>query len=141
MSLHEIRLGKEPIEAITFSLIEKNKAKSDELNNQVDEFIANGGKVKEIPVGVIAATKYIANEFSGENAAEQFDKVREVARKKRIRASMNAKFFPTNQDNIYHSDANKDKFVVIIGKYISKQFDYIHQAISHRNFKLKQAII
>ena len=134
MSLHEIRMGNEPIEAYTFSMLGKKKIESEELANQVEEFIARGGRPQQIPIGVVAASDYIASEFGAHNAAEQFNQVRENSRKKCVRASMNAKFYPTNQDSVYHSDANREKFVVIIGKYISKQFNRIDQAVSHRDF-------
>jgi len=135
MSLHEVRRGSEPIEAYTFSMIAKKKTESTEIDAQVQEFMARGGKAQQIPVGVIAASNYVASEFGSHNAAAQFDQVRENSRKKCIRATMNSKFYPTAQDSVYHSDANRDKFVVIIGKYISKQFDRIDQAVSLRDFR------
>ncbi len=44
---------------------------------------------------------------------------------------MNSKFNPTQHRGVYISDANSDKFVVIRGNYISKQFDKIEKAIEH----------
>lgn len=137
MSLHEAMKGQEPIHAVTYSILETKKLESDWLNEQVKNFVSSGGKIKQIPVGVVAASNYIASEFGSHNAADQFDRVRENSRKKCRKASMNAKFYPTSFEHVYHSDANKDKFVVILGKYISKQFDYATQAVNHRDFKIR----
>ena len=137
MSLHEIMKGQEPVHAVTYSILETKKLESKALDDEIEKYLSSGGSVKQIPVGVVAASNYIASEFGAHNAAAQFDRVRENSRKKCQKASMNSKFYPTNQDSVYHSDANKDKFVVIIGKYISKQFDYIHLAVSHRDFRRK----
>ncbi len=135
MSLRDELMPKsQPIEAVTFSAIERKKIESAFLADQVEQFLAMGGKAQQIPVGVIAASHYVASEFTAENAAPQFQEGRENSRKKCQGASMKSKDNPTGYDGIYHSDANKDKFVVIIGKYISKQFDKIEQAINHQTF-------
>lgn len=138
MSFQEVMRGSETIEAKTYSILETKKLESAALEREYQEFIASGGKPKQIPIGIIAASNYTPSEFGAGNAAEQRDRVRENSRKKCIKASMNAKFFPTSHDNIYHSDANKDKFVVIISKYISRQFDYIHLAVNHRDFYFRK---
>lgn len=40
MSLSEVMRGREPIEAITFSMIETNKIKAAEIEAQTQEFLA-----------------------------------------------------------------------------------------------------
>ena len=106
MSLHEAMKGQEPIHAMTYSILETKKQESKAIEDEIEKYLSNGGSVKQIPVGVVAASNYIASEFGAHNAAAQFDKVRENSRKRCQKASMNAKFYPTAQDNIYHSDAN-----------------------------------
>jgi len=135
MSLHEIMKGPEPIHAMTYSILETKKMESKAIEDKIEKYLSNGGSVKQIPVGVVAASNYIASEFGSHNAADQFDRVRNNSRKKSIKASMHAKFYPTAFEHVYHSDASKDKFVVILGKYISKQFDYVEAAVKHRDFK------
>lgn len=131
MSLHEVIKGREPIEAATYSILESNKIRAAEIEAQTQEYLAKGGKITGADDGEIKTN------FNG-SGVNQADRARENNRKKCLKASMNAKFYPTAQGNIYHSDANKDKFVVIISKYISRQFDYIHQAVNHRDFYLRK---
>lgn len=137
MSLHEIRMGKEPIEAVTFSLLESKKRESDKLQKQVDEFLSKGRRISSIPIGITSEHHYIPNEFNGTNNAAAFDDAREVSARKCRKATMNSKLCPTTFESVYESDINREKFVVIIGKYISKQFDNLIQAVNHRDFRRK----
>lgn len=131
MSIQETMRGKEPVEAVTFSRSRIKRIERYLLERKIRVFLAKGGKITGADDGEIKTN------FNG-SGVNQADRARENNRKKCLKASMNAKFYPTAQDNIYHSDANKDKFVVIISKYISRQFDYPHQAVNHRDFYLRK---
>ena len=138
MSLHEIRMGNEPIEAWTYSIIDAKKAESEELARQTEEFLASGNKISLIPTGITSEDNYVPNEFNGTNNAPVFDKSRDISARKCRKATMNSKFYPTAFESVYESDVNRDKFVVIIGKYISRQFDKASQAVNHRDFWRQQ---
>lgn len=135
MSLHEAMKGQEPVYAMTYSILETKKLESKRLESQIDEFLASGKRISEIPTGITSEHHYIPNEFTGQNNVQSFDSKREVSARKCRKASMNSKFYPTAFESVYESDVNRDKFVVIVGKYISRQFDNITQACNHRDFK------
>lgn len=135
MSLHEIMKGREPIEAVTFSILETKKLESKQLEIEIEAYLASGKRISEIPTGITSEHHYIPNEFNGQNNLSVFNESREISAKKCRKASMNSKFYPTAFESVFEADVNRDKFVVIIGKYISKQFDNIIQACNHRDFK------
>lgn len=128
MSLHEVRIGKEPIEAVTFSQLSKKKQESAELAAQIEAWEANGGKIEVAQSNQISVTNF------NDSTDYQAEKARENNRKKCVKASMKSKFNPTAFESVYRSDANNDKFVFIVGKYISKQYDNINQAVNGRDF-------
>lgn len=69
MSFQEVMRGKEPIEAVTFSLIEINKMKSAEIEAQTQEFLAKGGKVTPLAINQVAIDTaemaLLVSEFGG----------------------------------------------------------------------------
>jgi hypothetical protein len=135
MSLHEIMKGAEPIHAMTYSILETKKLESKQIESQIEEYLAKGNKISEIPTGITSEHHYTPNEFNGQNNIKSFDSKREVSARKCRKATMNSKFYPTAFESVFESDVNRNKYVVIIGKYISKQFDNIIQACNHRDYK------
>jgi len=112
---------------------QKRQAELDELK---ELYFAKGGKITDCPSGVMADPIYLRNEFTGENDADVRTKSRENGNNANKKATMNSKFYPTNFANVYHSDADKEKFVVIIKSYISKQYKTAIAACNHRDWKL-----
>lgn len=115
MSLHEVMKGREPIEAVTFSLIEANKLKSAEIEAQTQEFLAKGGKVTTLSINQAAIdTKEMAllvNEFDGYD----IDRSKKIASQKK---KFDIDHFGENrakQRSPYGQNITKTKY----GKYIA----------------------
>lgn len=85
MSLHEVMKGKEPIEAVTFSLIGAKKRESAELEREVQAFLAAGGKIQTANNGEVAldfsTMPALINEFSGKLDVDRVAKV--ISKKKK----------------------------------------------------------
>lgn len=83
MSFQEVMRGKEPIEAVTFSLIEINKMKSAEIEAQTQEFLANGGRVTTLSINQAAIDAaemaLLVNEFGGYD----IDRSKKIANQKK----------------------------------------------------------
>ena len=117
-------------------LLSEAQKRQAEIDAEKELFFAQGGKVTECPSCVVAQPVYLRNEFTGANDVYVRTKGREKSTKARKRASMNSKFYPTSHDHVFRSDVDSTKFVVIIGAFISMQFDTITKAVNCRDFKL-----
>ena len=86
MSFQEVMRGKEPIEAVTFSLIEAKKRESEDLDQLIQNFIANGGKITDCDSGKVAldfsTMPALINEFSGKLDIDRAEKLAKKSRKK-----------------------------------------------------------
>lgn len=109
-----------PVQLI--SEVEKRRA---ELEADINNFILGGGKMT-----YCEPAKYC--QYDDDKKAAQRNEGERTPKK----ATMNSKFNPTSFANVYKSDADKTKFVVIIRQYISKQFKTATAAVNHRDWKL-----
>lgn len=86
MSFQEVMRGREPIEAVTFSLIESKKLESNELEKLTQEFLAGGGKITDCDSGKVAldfsVVPALINEFSGKLDIDRAEKLAKKSRKK-----------------------------------------------------------
>lgn len=86
MSFQEVMRGKEPIEAVTFSLIEAKKLESNELEKLTQEFLAGGGKITDCDSGKsthdFSTMPALINEFSGKLDVDRVAKVINQKKKK-----------------------------------------------------------
>ena len=117
-------------------LISEAEKRRTEIEEQVNKFLIGGGAITNCKPCTMAQSNYIPNEFDGRNDAEIRTKHRQEGAKILKKATMNSKFNPTSFANVYKSDADKTKFVVIIRQYISKQFKTAISAVNHRDWKL-----
>lgn len=123
----------ETVAHMSYSMSVAAAKRREELQAQIDEFLARGGQVECLDI-----SQKQANITFNYSSDEQGEKARENNRKKSLKASMKSKFNPTEFECVYHSDANPKKFVFIVGKYISRQYDRCDQAVNGRDFYRKK---
>lgn len=141
MSLHEELKNPEPREAFTFSRLSENKKLSEELERQMDEFLAKGGKISQGKIGELAQDRVLINEFTGQNDFDRRKQAQEKASeqsKKPKRGSMHSKFNPTAFEHVYRSSSDSSKFVGIIGKTASQELNLIQDARNWVDYQLRK---
>lgn len=93
MSLHEAMKGNETIEAKTYSILETKKRESAELEKEVQEFLASGGKIQNLDIkqAAIDATEMalLLNEFGGYDLTRS----KKIANQKRNAEDMHQDFY------------------------------------------------
>lgn len=93
MSLHEVMKGKEPIEAVTFSLIETKKREAAALERKVQEFLAGGGKIQNLDINQAAIDTaemaLLVNEFGGYDLTRS----KKIANQKKHTEDMHQDFY------------------------------------------------
>lgn len=96
MSLQEVMRGREPIEAVTFSLIESKKRESAELEREIQAFLDGGGKIQNLDINqaAIDATEMalLVNEFGGYD----IDRSKKVASQKKNLEKGHEQFYAGN---------------------------------------------
>lgn len=138
MSIHEVMRGSDPIEAQTFARLEANKKISAALAADIEAFLSSGGKVTQCDPCIESEVAIIKNEFTGLNESDTRAQKRAKAAQNAVKSSMNSKFNPTNYKSVFKSDADPDKFVVIIGSHISKLFVTVAKAVNYRDMYNKK---
>lgn len=83
MSFQEVMRGKEPIEAVTFSMIEAKKLESEKLEKEVQAFLASGGSIQNLAINQAAIDTaemaLLVNEFGGYD----IDRSKKIANQKK----------------------------------------------------------
>lgn len=93
MSLHEVRMGREPIEAVTFSLLAKKKAEAERLEKEIQDFLVNGGKIQNLDIKQAAIDTaemaLLVNEFGGYDISRS----KKIANQKKSTEDMHQQFY------------------------------------------------
>lgn len=94
MSLSEVMRGKEPIEAITFSLLEVKKKEAAELEELTRQFLEQGGKITQLRINQAAIDtakmQLVIDEITGQI---DFDRSKKIANQKKCADECQQEFY------------------------------------------------
>lgn len=135
MSLRDEMPTQAPVYANTYSNYGKQIEKSLELQAQIDEFLANGGKVNQCKTGEAAHPEgIIQNEFNGQPLNTT---LREKAKKGSFNhTTKNCELIPTALDNIFR--LGNDYVIKFGGRIIQKRFTDFTSAMKALEYRHNQ---
>lgn len=135
MCLRDEMPAQAPAYANTYSNYSRQIEKSLELQAQVDEFLAKGGKVTQCKTGEAAHPEgIIQNEFSGQLLNTT---LREKAKKGSFNhATKNCELIPTAINNIFQ--LGNDYVIKFGGRIIQKRFTDFPSAMKALEYRLNQ---
>lgn len=121
-------------ETVNFSRIRYED--HDDIGRQVNEFIARGGSVKEIPSGVCAINESrppLRNEYTGEVSVKEYDS----RYNKQQKAVLSVQHQSAYGENIYQYENSKFFYVKLGGRYYGARMRLTNDAARELRNKLR----